>query len=146
MLLLIKYCKHCGIRYSWQASGSGFWESKNTEDYCESCWKAITEALEKIPKKVEKRFIKTNEITYEDAINAINEANESARKNNEMPRLIRYFGTMRKEDTGEYSRTREFKINNIKYIMFWFESEPENAVIKKEVYWDLINDKELIDY
>ena len=58
----LTFCKHCGIRHSFQGSGWGAPEY-NDEDYCQECKKTIVDALKNIPKKAEMRFIPSKDFT-----------------------------------------------------------------------------------
>lgn len=51
MIHYIQQCKHCGARYTYQASGQGCFDKYNNREYCPDCYKAILDALAKIPVK-----------------------------------------------------------------------------------------------
>lgn len=57
MIHRIQYCKHCGIQYTFQASGEGCFDQLCSDIYCEECNTAIKEALSKIPIKNVKRYV-----------------------------------------------------------------------------------------
>lgn len=63
MRIVNKRCKHCHQEYEWQASGECHEEYNNSE-YCPECWKAICEALSKIPVKFHIKYVPTNDIDY----------------------------------------------------------------------------------
>ena len=42
---IIKQCKHCGTRYTYQASGEGCFDGYNNRDYCPECYQALLNAL-----------------------------------------------------------------------------------------------------
>lgn len=50
----IKYCKNCGIEYSFQASGEGIFEQLVTEAYCLECSESIKEVKEEARKLMTK--------------------------------------------------------------------------------------------
>jgi hypothetical protein len=69
MRIGIVYCKNCGARYNWQASGN-HWaldtpEKYNDHEYCPECKKAIIDALELIEKKSVVKWIKTDLVDLE---------------------------------------------------------------------------------
>ena len=47
-------CAHCGIRYSHQGSGNGCGEPLNDARYCPDCKQVIIDALQNVPKAVER--------------------------------------------------------------------------------------------
>lgn len=49
-------CRHCGIRYSWQASGWGASED-NDAQWCPDCYRVIREALSEVPRRVQKVWV-----------------------------------------------------------------------------------------
>lgn len=64
----IHRCIHCGIMYSYQASGS-HWslstpEQFNDKEYCPDCKEAILEALYKIPVKRKQEFVETDIVSF----------------------------------------------------------------------------------
>lgn len=56
MKTYITRCKHCGMEYTFQASGEGCFDNYNDRDYCPTCKKAIVDALNKEPKKFVGRY------------------------------------------------------------------------------------------
>jgi len=62
MRVYFNYCVNCGAKYKYQASGSTWVvdEKYNDHEYCPECKKAILEALDKIPKKSELKWIDTD--------------------------------------------------------------------------------------
>lgn len=42
---IIKQCKHCGTRYTYQASGEGCFDGYNNRDYCPECYQALLKML-----------------------------------------------------------------------------------------------------
>jgi hypothetical protein len=52
MKIVLLWCKHCGVKYEYQASGHGCFDQKANSEYCEECNTAIIEALAPIKKKV----------------------------------------------------------------------------------------------
>lgn len=55
MKLEYRMCRHCGCRYTYQASGYPV-RPHNNSDYCPECYAVIEEALSKIPVRYENRF------------------------------------------------------------------------------------------
>jgi len=55
-------CEHCLTRYYFQASGHGAPED-NHDRYCPECYRAVQEALAKVPRKFERVWIPTTEVT-----------------------------------------------------------------------------------
>ena len=49
MVIYRRRCKHCKIRYNYQASGEGCFENFNDGTYCPLCAKAIKDALDAVP-------------------------------------------------------------------------------------------------
>ena len=60
-------CEHCQDVYNYQQSGEGCFEKQNDSEYCPVCKLVIIEALEKVPKKYEAVWIKSN-IPLEDVL------------------------------------------------------------------------------
>lgn len=56
MLILLLWCKHCGVQYEYQASGHGCFNQKASDEYCAECNTAIREALAPIKKKVYRKY------------------------------------------------------------------------------------------
>lgn len=56
MRLVIKQCKHCGTRYTYQASGDGCFDRYNNSEYCPDCYRVMMIALDKIPKKYHPQY------------------------------------------------------------------------------------------
>ena len=68
MRIVIVYCKNCGAKYNWQASGNWSLDTPkeyNDREYCPECKKAIIDALAPISKKSIVKWIKTDEVDLE---------------------------------------------------------------------------------
>lgn len=61
MIHYIQQCKHCGKRYTYQASGEGCFDKYNNCEYCPDCYKAILDALAKIPVKYHPQWVEIEE-------------------------------------------------------------------------------------
>lgn len=57
MRYVIKQCKHCGTRYTYQASGEGCFDGYNNRDYCPECYQALLNAFNNIPVKYHPQFV-----------------------------------------------------------------------------------------
>lgn len=68
MRIVINECKHCGIEYRWQASGSDMPGQYNDHEYCGECKKAIVDALGKIERKFGYKFFDTDEVTLDELL------------------------------------------------------------------------------
>lgn len=63
---VMNYCKHCGDDYVYLASGDdGKDHTYDNYEYCQECYKAISDALSKIPLKVVKEFVPSTDFTKE---------------------------------------------------------------------------------
>ena len=68
MRIGIVYCKNCGLKYSWQASGHYSLDTPkeyNDSEYCPECKKAIIDALAPIEKKSIVKWIETDVVDFE---------------------------------------------------------------------------------
>ena len=108
MRIGIVYCKNCGAKYNWQASGN-YWaldtpQEYNDSEYCPECKKAIIDALALIEKKSIIKWIKTNEVNLE-TLKWWEEENIRERKLLEgnpghlLPHMKRVFATLPEHDT-----------------------------------------------
>jgi len=70
----IKYCAHCGIRYAFQGSGQGCFHPLNDSNYCPECMAVIRVALDKVPKRVEKRWIPSTVYTKDQILKLMDES------------------------------------------------------------------------
>jgi hypothetical protein len=115
----------------------------------------IKVALDKVPKKVEKRWIPSTEYTKDQLLKLMDESDakldwlhEERQKGSiiAMPRLRRIGIPLIDTKTGEYQKTRYGTVNDKLYHISWWDSKPDEYEILTEVYWDLINDKMLENY
>ena len=146
MRVCINFCENCGVEYKFQASGN-YWSLDTEEKYndfkhCSECKKAIIEALIKIPKKTELRYIDTNEYSLDEYFLKDKEYVESFKNENNMfPIARRVFSGLVKDDFSDSTYTSEIKINGQKYIYSYWGNSKEFIKATKQVRWDLINDK-----
>lgn len=133
-----KYCIHCGIRYLYQASGYGCHRAENNDKYCPECTTAINETLKKMPIKVKKRFIDTDEITPDQFLHEM-EVRDQKIKAGELI-FERIFPGLINTQTGESQCIRTVFLNDTLYRMTWWPSKKDYRT-EKQVRWDLINDK-----
>ena len=133
MRIAICRCKHCQIKYSWQASGN--WnlntpEDYNDSEYCPDCKKTIVDALSKIPKKRDKVSVETDEVDL-----ATLERWEIEERNNHkgFPPVKRVFATLYNWDRQEHKIIRQVdgrdEHEGKVYIYNYCPSEKENCRI-----------------
>jgi len=149
MIHRIKECIHCGVQYSYQASGHCYYREENDEHYCRECKRAINEALAKIPVKFDYRFVSTNEISKEQMLGFIKEKElklikqqeEGAKDNNLFTGLMvrRVYPSLHNLQTGESSHEESAEYNGTEYYMSWWDSRPDDYKIRKKVRWDILN-------
>jgi copper chaperone CopZ len=153
------YCIHCGVMYYYQGSGQGCFDPINDPKHCPECMGVINEALSKVPKKIEKRWIDSTEYTFTEIVKLLDEYNAAEDKKYlgkrdgsllsclvPVCRPRRIFPGLIKVDTGECQESRYGVIKDSEYIVSWFKSDPKDYHIHKRVYWDLINDRALENY
>lgn len=142
MIIAINRCKHCQIKYNWQASGS-YWnldtpEEYNDKDYCPECKKAIVDALSKIPKKREKVLVETDEVD----LATLERWEIEERKNHKglLPPMKRVFASLYNWDRQENSVTeqvngREEHEGKVYIYNYWHQKKKnvEYWFIKKKI-------------
>lgn len=74
-----KFCKHCDIKYIFIISGIA--SLYNDPNYCNACKKVIDDALIKIPKRAERRFVKCTGISREEFFEALEKIPVDLHKN-----------------------------------------------------------------
>jgi hypothetical protein len=122
-------CVHCRQSYTYHPSFYGGEEVDypyNHESYCPECYQAVKEALSNIPVKFEKRFIPSDAYTKEQII-----ANREQRK----AFLIRVLPTLI-DTTGKdcHNIVCELMPDNEWYMVEWWESKPEDFIVRKEAW------------
>jgi hypothetical protein len=151
-------CIHCGSIYYYQASGHGCHEKTNDSKYCKSCKQILINTLKLIPVKFEYRWIETDDLTKEEALNIIkleessNQAKEKFRKENANMSgnfnpfiglsIRRVYPSLHNMKTGESSQEKGFNHNGFKYHISYWDSRPDDYRITKEVRWNLETEKE----
>ena len=58
-----KRCRHCNVRYGYQGSGYGCDAPLNDGDYCPDCKQVLIDAFADVPRRVEKDFEPTGEVS-----------------------------------------------------------------------------------
>lgn len=142
-----KRCTHCKIRYYYQASGEGCGDDYNDDRYCPECMQIITDALKKVPIKIERRDVRVedSEVSINDLL--IHEQNKNIlekQRNGE-----RCFPLMKSVypslwdclDLENRNHCRLIEYNSINYYVSTWSKSPENNYVSKEVEYDLINNK-----
>ena len=61
----LKRCQHCLVTYSYQSSGYGCFEPTNDDRHCPECRAVILEVLKDVPRRFEKVWKATDEVTFE---------------------------------------------------------------------------------
>jgi hypothetical protein len=127
-------------------------EKYNDEHYCPECKKAIIEALAKIQKKTELRYVPSNDFNidelidmYDKQMSDIREKNIEAANKNMFPIGIRVFPGMYKQSTEEHSTDYEIERDEKLYHYSFFRKSKELISLTKMVRFDLINDKIISD-
>ena len=126
-------CKHCGVEYDYQFSGS--YDAIDTpreyqdEKYCPECKKAIVDALNKIPVKFTYKDVETDEVDLQTLLRwekETYEEHEQKIKNREMllPLARRVLVGLRNLKTGEHDIVnevigREDKKGRIYIYSYW---------------------------
>jgi len=153
MRICIQYCKNCGAEYKWQASGSN-WEvdrTYNDHEYCPECKKAIIEALVKIPKKSELKWILTDLIDFDTLLEweklenqEVQERYEEKLKTEEivLPPMKRVFASLWDTETNQHSRSfmvkgREEHKNKVFMGFYWPKDEDKEKKITVFIRQDM---------
>ena len=135
-------CKHCGVEYTHQYSGSydvvDTPKEYRSSEHCPECQKAIFDALNNIPIKFEWKFIPTTEVSLEQLIEWENIPEEEQKYGvfgNEikLPIAKRVFPTLYSTVNNEHQKASEVIGRDDKegrvYIYCYWPSKPEEAVI-----------------
>lgn len=143
MIKRMTRCRHCQKPYNYQASGFGCGRKENDDRYCPDCMSIINYVLEGIPRKREKRIVVTNEITKKEFLRHLSEKRQ---KEKDSP-YRRVFPGLFNVETGETSHCDMITIGDglksINYHMTWWDSDPDDFEITKEVEIDLTTGKEI---
>ena len=139
----VSECRHCGVPYSFQASGHGCNTELNDGTYCPDCKKVVLEALTQVPKKCERRWVDSKEYTLPE-LEEIEKRNEERAKDNGFPQVRRVFPClfdMSDHDNHHIVRCVNTPRGTFSYS-YWTKETLTKPSIRKEVHWDIINDKE----
>jgi rubredoxin len=107
-----KRCVHCKTTYTYQGSGEGCFRPLNDDRYCPDCKTAIVKALESIPKKFDKVFIETDEVTYDYLLEKRNIQDEKAGG----LCTRRVYASLFNTKTGEAEKNDAFDVDNKQYL------------------------------
>lgn len=155
MRITIHRCIHCGIRYNYQASGPEAFEY-NDGQYCHGCAKAISKALDRIPRKIELRYRDIKEMPWvnlsldtvlgwERQWFAAPPDGTNAVENFFGRRLQRIFPGLCDLTTGECEHRREvpgqYPYADKSFQVCTWRTRPNEWSISMLVEWDLINNK-----
>jgi len=156
MRICLCYCKNCGARYQFQASGN--YEALDIErkyqdiEYCPECKKIIVDGLEKVEKKTEIRSISCNNFTFEEVINKRKEEQENFFKRNEKLNLENKFSIGKRVFVGHYntklgenSTQDAFVFENKLYFYSLYEKNKELVSLSKRVRFDLVKNEVITD-
>lgn len=130
-------CTHCLTPYIYHPSFYGGEEINypyNDDRYCPDCYKAVKEALTKIPLKYERRFIPSNEYTREQIVTL---QEERCKKSIPIRRIFPTMFDMSGED--QHNIVCELMPDGEWYMAEWWSSKPEEVKISKET-WCSINE------
>ena len=136
-------CKHCGITYGWQGSGEGCFSPINDRWYCPECKEAIIKALEKIPRKIEHRFVACEDFTFEEVkeLKGLDdERKEERRKAGELVIERVFAGLFDLENENNYYIQFHFFKNDKEYLGSWWTERGEFG-LRYNAEWDLKNNK-----
>lgn len=126
MMHYMKRCIHCRTVYTYQASGNGCHHELNDDNYCPVCKAAIVAALKKIPRKFEKSFEITDEVTYE-YLKKIRDEQDA--KNGGLCSRRVYCSTFNLK-TGEGEVNDAFDVDKKEYLVQYWKSEPGSMRIQ----------------
>jgi len=122
----MKRCWHCKTVYTYQASGAGCHEPINDETYCPECKAAILKALKSIPKKFDKIFMETDEVTYDYLKKKRDEQDEKAGG----LCTRRVYCSLFNSKTGEAEKNDAFDVDDKQYLVQYWPSKMEDMKIK----------------
>ena len=150
----IKYCKHCEVEYTFQASGNHYTlehsEKYNDENYCPRCKKAILDVLSTIWPVNEVLFVETDEITLDELV-VIREKqleDHKAKMNSGDPSYMfpltrPVLCTCYNSELKEFEKADEILHDGKIYRYYYFPSKKEEVKIYKKVRRDRVS-KEII--
>lgn len=120
----LQRCGHCGVTYAYITSGHGCLESANDSRYCPDCAGVVLQALAKVPRKFERVWAPTTEVTLEELLR-IERADTSLIRRVSMP--------LYDTSTWESDRSGFVRREGVEYnYRFWPGRESE-AVITREM-------------
>lgn len=126
-----KRCRHCKSPYIYHPSSYGDEDvgEYNHQDYCPDCYKVVSEALEKVPIKFEKKFIPTTKYTREEISN-----HQEERCKNGVP--IRRIFPSYIDTTGEtqHNIVCEYMPDNEWYMAQWWSHKLDEVKISVETW------------
>ena len=152
MRIGIVYCKNCGFKYSWQASGNYSLdtpEEYNDREYCPECKKAIIDALAPIEKKSIIKWIETDVVGLETLKRWELEMFEDRKVYaGGFPYMRRVFPSLLNTETGEHSKDihiqgREGHKDKFFHCTYW-ENQNEVISITTKVRVDM--DDNILEY
>ena len=96
MRYVIKQCKHCGTRSTYQAAGEGCLDGYNNRDYCPECYQALLHAFDNIPVKYHPQFVEIKkDDTLIEALSVLKDKYEKESLNNSLrvlTKVVRHHG------------------------------------------------------
>jgi len=136
-----KICEDCGTIYNFLASGYMYTVDGdlNDERWCSECMKTINKARKTLPRKFEYKWVHTDEYTF-DTFEA-KRLEAEAKKGNEATFRRAYPILTKLFDMGNKNVIRTITVNGFEYMLNYWAKNPEEANIKKRVYWDVLNNK-----
>jgi len=132
MRLIIRRCNHCGAKYTYQASGRPAGKYRGDGEYCGDCKDVIDITLRSIPKRVEKVWVETDEVSGADLLE---EQERQARRCMAGGRVFGtpvLAGTYRLEGNKvvDYQDGTMVKHNGKEYEVRWWESQPDDFKVR----------------
>lgn len=143
MKIVIQECKHCGVEYHVQYSGS--YDAIDTPreyrdgEYCPECKKAIVDVLKQIPVKFAYKNVETDEVDLNTLLRWEKERIDDHQQkidNGEalLPLARRVFSGLRNIETGEHDIVnqvigREDKIGRIYIYSYWSSDMSKQRIL-----------------
>jgi len=130
-------CSHCGTFYFYHPSG---WSGPyNHPEYCPDCQETVKKALEKVPVRIYKKWVPTDDYTREQLqAHLDNRSNNGA--NAVMRRIMPGLYDLKKkvwqESLCEMMPDPKEPHRSFWYLCQWFPGEEDKAKVKKQVWWD----------
>lgn len=136
-------CKHCGVDYNHQFSGSydviDTPKEYRSSEHCPGCQKVIYDALNNIPRKFDWKYVTTTEVSLEQLIEWEKLPLEEQKVDDlgnvvKFPTVRRVFPTLYNVDNNEHERVSEVigrgdKKDRVYLYQYW-PSKPEESVIR----------------